>query len=462
MFLLLQIKSLKINLLNMRLKNGLYVLCCIGILSLTSCLGGEEQVDVILPDDAELTSFGLSHDSIPELAKVIFTIDQKIGLNEKGLIYNHDSMTYNTVIDRKVIVKYTNSSNITNVMRITEEGDSVWIASGDSLDVSQPLELQVFSIGQFKSKTYQFQLNIHQVDPDSIQYYQIVENADFLASADKKAFSFNGRFYAYTKQETDIFLYQSEDAKNWLSINPGSVPNDLVVSSIQLGDNKIYGRTENNELYVSEDAFDWVKIESEYPVIAVLGDLKKSNIQKAGLSVIVEKEGVNIFAIYASDSQEWDFSGTQIENDFPLAGFSVINHALLSLQYLTIVGESAVWSTQNGTYWAKINSPAGGFPLLGGSNAFLYDGEFYLINGKSLDVNTPNVYNKEVYYSTDRGVTWFKKPDKCLPPENYPSREGASLIVDEQGISFYIIGGRNETVQTDIWQVFLNKKTFVE
>jgi hypothetical protein len=434
-----------------------------GILSLTSCLGGEDAVEVILSDDAELTSFGLSHDSIPELAKVIFTIDQKTGLNEKGLIYNHDSMAYNTVIDRKVIVAYTNSLSVTNVMRITEEGDTVWVASGDSLDVSQPIELQVFSIGQSKSKTYQFQLNIHQVDPDSIQYHpMVVENADFLNNPDVKAFLFNGYYYAYTKKDAAVYIYQSENAREWISMPHGFIPGNLVLSSIQIGDNQLYGRTEDQELYVSEDAFDWIKIESDYSVISVLGFLNKSNIQKAGLATIIEKEGVTIFAVYAFDSQEWEFSGTQIENDFPLAGFSVINHSLLSLQYLTIVGESAVWSTQNGIYWTKINSPAGGFPLLGGSNAFVYDNEFYLINGRSLDVNTPNVYNKEVYYSTDRGVTWFKKPEKCLPPENYPSREGASLITDEQGIYFYIIGGRNETVQADIWQVFLNKKTFVK
>ncbi|MDR2086853.1 MAG: DUF6242 domain-containing protein, partial [Dysgonamonadaceae bacterium] len=120
------------------------------------------------PDDAELLSFKLSHDSIPELRTVVFTIDQ-----EKGLIYNKDSMTYQTVIDRVVTVTYTNSMNIPNVLLVNAENDSIrWIAAGgDTLDVSKPFYFRVYSYNSSKTKLYAGQVNIHQVDPDSVQYH---------------------------------------------------------------------------------------------------------------------------------------------------------------------------------------------------------------------------------------------------------------------------------------------------
>jgi hypothetical protein len=129
--------------------------------------------------------------------------------------------------------------------------------------------------------------------------------------------------------------------------------------------------------------------------------------------------------------------------------------------------QSAVWSTQNGLYWAKISNERDMFPPLEGANAFYYGNQFWLINGRLSDGSL----NREVYYSIDGGNTWSTKLEKYkAPEEEFDPRFGASLVVDEKGVYFYVIGGKKESVLpeegrkvenlAEIWKVFQNKKTF--
>jgi hypothetical protein len=445
----------------MHLKTGLYILCCSAFLALASCLGGEDPIEVIIPDDAELLSFSLSHDSISELAQTVFSIDQV-----KGLIYNHDSMSYRTNIYESVIVTYTNSTSTTNVLRIKENGDSIrWVASGDSLDFSQPVFLKVFSLTEtLKTKIYQVQINIHQIDPDSVQYVQIKKNEPLINGKEIKTVYFNGKYYLYVKEASSVSVYQSEDVKSWQKMTGTGLSGDLIVSEIQSGESGIYAYTKNGDFYISYDALEWKKLQEwfpsatmEYPVKSILGFKREGQINEAGLSFILEKDGKNIFA-FMRDLQEWDF-GDPVPEDFPLSAFSVLNDSTHGELKLTLVGGIAasgetnfVWTTENGYYWIK----SGISPPVNGANAFLYDNEIYLLNGKSAD----GAYNKTVYSSQDGGISWQEKPGKCRPSGDYSFRQYASLIVDKEGKYFYIIGGQNETVLTDIWQAYLNKKMF--
>ncbi|MDR2058208.1 MAG: DUF6242 domain-containing protein [Dysgonamonadaceae bacterium] len=438
---------------------------------MVSCIEGDDFSDVLLSDDAELLTFGLSNDSIPELANVVFTIDQRT-----GLIYNHDSMTYNTSIDTVVTVSYTNTSNVTNVLLILPAGDSIrWIASGDTLNVSNPFYFKVYSQDGSKTKIYKGQVNIHQVDPDSIQYIQITENEPFLNNENFKALNFKGTYYIYTRKNEAVYLYESIDAKVWTEMGQGFIPNDLVISGIQAGESTIYGYTESGDFYISEDAFQWNKINTEYRIRSILGFLPESPVHKSGLSLIAEKENEYVFAFFTHDSNkpsEWRYGSEKIADNFPVSGFSVINYAEEEVQCLTVIGGisnsktplNTVWALKDSLHWTKISedrfpeSQNNKIPKIEGANAFLYDNEFYLVNGRLDDAS----YNNKVYYSTNRGFSWKVKPDKCLPPSNYILRKNASLIMDNKGVVFYIIGGQENTILTDIWHVFLNKKTFAE
>jgi hypothetical protein len=262
----------------------------------TACLGGDDYDDEeITSTDAEIWSFSLSHDSVPELKTVVFSIDQAA-----GLIYNHDSMSYATQIDEKVIVNFTTSistsgSEITNVLNITNiaNGDSVWVKPGDSIDVSAPLRLRVVALDYVTVKEYTVKLNIHQVDPDSVQYIKIASGLSFLEAEETKTGLYNNRFFTFARIGGEIQLHSSSDALSWNRVaisNVNPLPVNTVIKGIQYSKNAIFAYTENGDLYSTNDDYsnNWRKINNPYPLKSILGFMNSRAVQEEGLSLIVE------------------------------------------------------------------------------------------------------------------------------------------------------------------------------
>ncbi|MDL2322948.1 DUF6242 domain-containing protein [Bacteroidales bacterium OttesenSCG-928-A17] len=424
---------------------------------LNGCLGNDEEVtDIIDYTDAELVSFSLTHDSIPELATTLFTIDQVL-----GTVYNHDSLAYGTAIEGKAIVTYTSGANITNLMLLGEE-DSTWIASGDSLEISQPLKFQVYAYNGITTKNYTFQVNIHQVDPDSVQYRQIASGLNFIESAENRSIYFNSKFYFYVKNNDVISLYSSNDAISWSQESLAGLPNEAVVNNIVSYDSGILSRTESGDLYISFDAVSWAKVTADYPVTSILGYLKGSSIQEGGICLVVNKNDNLTFA-FSSDLLEWSYGGILPEG-FPANGFSPVNQEIALLQRLTVFGGkdandnilNSIWSTQDGLYWAKVSDDRfSKLPNFTDGNVFLYNGKLCLINGYLGE----GEYNSEFYISEDNGYTWKTQESKYKSLE-YDDRSGASVIVDNEGEFIYILGGDKDSVWSEVWKVFQNRAVF--
>jgi len=463
-----------------RVKKGLYLFSFFILASLmASCLGNSNAEDTYSITDAELLSFNLSnnsdnYDSIPGLANVVFTIDQQ---EPVGQIYNYDSLPYLTTVDAKVLVTYVSGSGMDNVLNITD-GDSTWVkSSGDSIDISKPLTFRVYAIdGQ--TKLYNVQLNIHQIDPDSVQYRQVASELSFLQTDETKTVVLNDQFLTYSKlpssssgMDSVIVLYQSSDAMAWMpDAAVSGLPVHAVVREIQSAGDRLFVYTDDGELYVRSDpAVDqWVLINKPeaVKVKSVLGYLNSDPKHPEGLSLIVETAGVNTFAFVSNNLTQWEYdsiSPTPVPDDFPVRGFSSYNYQVMYTSRVSIFGgisldgivQNAVWSTENGRYWAKLTGDANVFPLLEGANVFYYNDGFWLINGKLADG-----YNNEVYYSPDGGVTWSVLAGKCQTPEEYPLRYNASLVMDKENKHFYIIGGRRAFVYPDVWKGLLNKMEF--
>lgn len=445
-------------------KNGLYLISFSILVSvMASCLGNNNYDEIYSITDAELLSFSLSSDSVPDLANVVFSIDQR---EEIGLIYNYDSMAYQTKIEDKVMVTYTSGTGTDNVLNITG-GDSIWVKSGDSIDISQPLTLKVFALNGTTVKLYNVRLNIHQVDPDSMQYSQTASELPFLQTDDTKTVIFNDRFLTYSKIGNEIQLYTSSDAKNWVREAVSGLPANAVIRGIQSNKNQLFVYTDEGELYVRSnpavDQWELVNKPASIKVKSILGYLNAGAKQSEGLSMVIETGGINTFA-FTEDFTQWEYDSiTPIPDNFPLYDFSNYSYEVMYSQRISIFGgislngvvQNAVWSTENGRYWAKLSDDINVFPPLEGANVFYYNNEFWLINGKSDDD-----YNKKIYYSIDGGVTWQIKPEKCQLPEDYTGRYNASLVTDKENKYFYIIGGKQVSVLSDVWKGLLNKMEF--
>jgi len=445
-------------------KNGLYLLSFSILVSLmASCLGNGVE-DTYSVTDAELLSFSLSSDSVPDLANVVFTIDQR---SDPGLIYNYDSMAFHTVIQDKVIITYLSGAGTNNVENITN-GDSTLVQSGDSIDVYAPLTFKVYSLDGTTTKIYNFTLNIHQVDPDSMQYNLVASDLPFLQTEDTKTVVFNNRFLAYSRINNQIQLNSSSDAIHWAQETFSGLPVNAVIKGIQSNGNKLFAYTDDGELYVDSIGNQWnlTNKPASIKVTSILGYLNSGPYQPEGLSLVVETGGINTFAFTDKSLSQWNYDSiapVPIPDNFPLFDFSNCSYELMYSQRISIFGgtslngviQNAAWSTENGRYWAKLTNDVGAFPPLEGVNVFYYNGEFWLINGKS-DTD----YNQDIYYSLDGGVTWKIKPENTQMPEEYSPRYGASLVMANNNKSFYIIGGRQYTLLPEVWNGFLNKMEF--
>ncbi|MDR3339548.1 MAG: DUF6242 domain-containing protein, partial [Candidatus Symbiothrix sp.] len=239
----------------MYLKNRLCILCSLLLAGLmASCLGDEEEYEYVVSTDAELVGFIISHDSVPELATTLFTIDQ-----ERNLIYNRDSLLYTTVIPDsiKAIVTYISGSGLDgNVLDITNlaEGDSTWIASGDSLDITKPLKLKVYAPDQATTKVYTFRLNIHTLNPDSIRYDKVASGLSFLQTDETKTIAYNGKFFTYSKIANQLQLYSSSNAIDWQAETLSGLPENTVIKDILPTTNQVFAYTDNGDLYTTNDA----------------------------------------------------------------------------------------------------------------------------------------------------------------------------------------------------------------
>jgi hypothetical protein len=154
----------------MHRKSGFYILlAALGLASLVSCLGGTDEYDYVVSTDAQLASFSLSHDSLTALAETKFSIDQK-----QGLIYNYDSLPYLTdtaKIASRAIVAYVAGSGASASIRLQyPDNDTAWVASGDSMRLASEFYLKLYSPSG-RAKTYTVSINVHQMDPDSVQYH---------------------------------------------------------------------------------------------------------------------------------------------------------------------------------------------------------------------------------------------------------------------------------------------------
>lgn len=446
----------------MKLRNSFCALCFISMFIFVSCLGSDDD-DYIYVSDAGIYTFKVQNDSIDAVSgsdSVIFTIDQV-----NGLIYNKDSLRFGTELTEKLVTIFTGPTWVLDITDLAE-GDSAWISSGDSLDFSKPRILRTYGIDGYTNKTYTVSINIHQVNPDSFQYKKIASDIQPLNSNLTCTYHFDNVFYTYKQTEDEIELYTSTDAINWQKETTSGLPLNTNIKGIRQFSNGYflyYVNTSDGRWFGSDNGKNWSEGNFDYPILAFLGVIKPGVLLDETLACIILKNEQAIFAS-TSNLKDWTYSNA-VPADFPLDNYSVISYNNMLIERLSLVGGisadnkvlNTVWSTTNGLTWSKLSggNTAGSLPQYEGISAFLYNDDFYLINGK--DEN--NVYNNETYYSKDGGVTWQITPIQYFSPtlEGYIERYNSTVIVDDKNF-IYIFGGKyNNEILTDVWRGRLNK-----
>lgn len=473
MFLLLCLNMCETQVL-MKNKIVLFVTGCF-VLLLSSCLGSDDDDNgnYILAKNCQISSFVLKHDSITlangkGLDSLRFTIDQ---IN--GRIFNIDSLPYGTQLSEVICnITYMNPYAVmsNNVYQLGASEPLAWNGS-DSLDFSQPVRFVVGAYDGETTKTYWAQVNIHQVQPDSMAWSLY---ADLLAGqsiAEQKVIAYNDgntdNYLMYTKTAAGYQLYQSAatDAKKWSEQTLTGLPDEgLRLAQLTAFNEQLYLPAANGVMYTSKDGQQWTAADKAPAVTYLLGEVKAGRNQGALLAGIANIDGQLTF-VAMDEQQQWQ-TGDIVPSNFPVSGFGNINYDVMYQEYLMVVAgrdtenqlTNARWSTTNGRTWVLINADdRNAFAKREGVMLVPYDDRFFLIGGIGADGKA----NKDIYQSSDYGINWAADTTHVLPSE-YEARGFSSAIVDKEQY-ILLFGGKTTTNSNELnqlWRGRINRLGF--
>ena len=452
----------------MKSKIFLWLTSCLA-LTLVSCLGDNawDNVPYEVDKNCQILSFSVESDSLPALTDVRFTIDQ---INEQ--IMNLDSMDFGTVIEDKVIATISTGEYVSKIQMISQAtGDTLDWESGDSLDISQPVQILIYNAGGTIQRTYDMWVNIHQMVPDSMVWKQHTAQALGENVAEEKVIQYADAYYMYVQSSANegYRLYTSaiNDAITWNEASLAGLPsNGLRLSQLSFFGDTLYVPGENGTLYQTTDAHNWSLVENTPFVHAVLGGMKESVDQPAVLAAIVNDNNELKFASM-NKTGEWSI-GASVPENFPVEGYAALPVSLMYRERIMLAGGktengalvNSVWATMDALTWSEQTDAYGShlFSKRQGSSIAYYDEMYYLIGG----IGENNQPLKDIYRSSDYGVTWNYIDSLIVLPMNYQARGFASLLVDPDNY-LMIFGGKSSekgNVIGDIWRGRINRLGF--
>lgn len=429
----------------------------ISIMLLSSCLNNNRNEDVNLSKDAQIYSISLSSkaDTARAFSNSPLTIDQ-IG----NRIFNKNPLPYLFSVDSVKINLRGYSTYIQPHSQITiylKDTDSSYVWNGnDSVAIKRLKGIATTAADGKTTKTYDFQLNIYQEDPDVLNWERL--KTDYLISLPveaQKTILFAGRFFTYYKSGASIKAVSGTDGVNWAVAPVTGLPGTLKFSSLLATNNAVYAIDETNAVYKTTNGVNWSTLTTAYPVVAIYGKLPSAT--SGNILAIINDGGVNTFA------ETNDFSSFKLMDaahaEIPVTDFSVTqinNPKVYSAKYILLSGGLTANGNANNHIWLiqekgeniTTISKYMNFTLLG-STVFNYNNNQYLIttgNGK----NT-------LLFSEDYGLTWKTAGLNQAFPIDFTYRTNASVITDSDNY-IWIFGGTSgtSTQLVDVWRGRLN------
>lgn len=444
----------------------------VNIFLLSSCLGSGSD-DYEYPVDPQIYAISIASetDSTNQLASLSFTIDQI-----KGEIYNKEPLPYLFHVD-SVMLTITGPSNYYSFAGIQltladdPETPFFWNMT-DSIDINKLLSIETYAPDAVTSKKYNFQLNIYQEDPDSIQWERIKTDYPTSSVIEQKTVAIDNHFITYYRLATDAAIKAVSapiaDAPVWEPVSSQSwIPGTIQLSSLINVGNSLYVLDETGlVVFKSEDGKQWLDLSTGNKIHALYGKLPFST--SGDLLIAVEDAGSLKFAQANSDFSTITLLNA-IPDKIPITGFSSLNimgSNSYATQFILLSGGTTAINTSNEDIWLLqdngnnvIGSITGNRPEdanLKGSSLFFYDDKPFLITTNASGVNI-------LFHSDDNGLHWSSIEEKnAFPTEPiaFSGRTHASVITDSDNY-IWIFGGISytnpNTWLTDVWRGRLNK-----
>jgi hypothetical protein len=459
-------------------RNRLLALSLLMTVLCTSCLEGFDERAFY---SANIIGFSFAaHDTCPDIEDYVFNIDQFHGVpsdRTSGKIFNLDSLPVGRVVNslRPSITMQSSNDKV-------YVGDSLW-DSKDSLDFSHPVIIQNTSYDGLYTKRYTVTINVHQVEPDSMQLYTVGSGLPFYGGSGRMVESTDGIYYFTTDTYNGFAVARSSDTcKSWVKLLvAGMSSQKMRPITVNRFKSKFYALSETNQAYVSDNGATWAALtptSAGNPVTllglfgAIARNPKLDSLVLAGM--MRTGSGETVFAT-STDGLNW-IAGAPVPASFPFRYYGITtNRSVTGIQRLTLLGgedesgtmHSKVWVTENGTNWAWLDEGGTSYlktPVRREPQVFFYDGKLVCYGGKDDQGELSN----SLFLSPDGGLSWMKAPAKWAMTRLNPGISGAAVYVqrvpdakNEVDREFiWLAGGNVPATTSTVWKAFLNRMIF--
>lgn len=397
-----------------------------------------------------------------QVNKTKYAIDQV-----SGSIYNPDSLPYGTVLRHKVSVNatYNPTYGVSGVTVITPDSVKGFAWNNtDSLDFSkQPISFIVTSWGG-TTKTYNLDIRIHQVDPDTISWRQMA-SLPIAIGKSKTLLVDDKTFYTYSVQNGGVTLFTANKSDlNWIARAISELPSTVKPESVFNMNGTFYAISDSGASYSSADGIAWSKADNGKNVTSIVGVVPGKDQSEDELLLVVNDGGKLYFgktkdmnAIEVVQYISVSPVNNQVPSTFPVSGqASYTSYSTDRNNRMLILNGGLDQSGGDISYTWFIKNASNGLEMTPSSKNDLFKGP-----GLSNTIYDGKLYvlaENQFYISNTWGASWYKAPNKQMIDPAMPKRSGQTLIIDNNN-NIWIFGGvsTNGTYLNDVWKGRLNK-----
>ncbi len=380
-------------------------------------------------------------DSFPDFDDYTFYID-----NFAHKIYNTDSFPFQSKVDSLFPTIAAGSDEGTFTMN-----GKKW-TSKDTLDFSKsPVRMVYTAENGTDTYTYDIYVNIHQIDPDSLQMHRV---ATLPVMDEYRTVYADNQIVLFESDGFDVYMYKSYDGLNWegplpvsITLAPGS---ELIVKSFTCKGKTAFMIDNKGGLYSSrlmdgagdlnvDGLLSWSKVDS-IPYVTTLQGILEGRYYPDGTSdpdillAIVKMDEDLHFAKFEGYWEtgitdpvaggDWVCNGEALPDDFPVSSFAICHsYTQTGLHYVIVAGGRnkdgekcrTTWSSMvpvtpsskdDEVYWARISTD---YSVIGeqyDASMFYYDDCLFMYGGKYENAVGSVVQDNTLYISSNQGLTW--------------------------------------------------------